>query len=128
VAYFMNELRPVFYSGRQLAEITNVPVLAIVGMIWIERHMTQQRRALWGYSAATVALVLVAVITLLIQSPTSHSIHRLLACASSNERAAPSAGGALVVSRFAFPHCRKSCAPSAAARDYAWRQSANTGS
>jgi hypothetical protein len=58
VAYFMNELRPVFYSGRQLAEITNVPVLAIVGMIWIERHMAQQRRALWGYSAATVALVL----------------------------------------------------------------------
>jgi len=79
VTYFMNELRPVFCSGRQLAEITNVPVLAIVGMTWIERHMAQQRRALWAYSAATAALVLVAVITLLIQSPTSHFIHRLLA-------------------------------------------------
>jgi polysaccharide chain length determinant protein (PEP-CTERM system associated) len=79
VAYVMNELRPVFHSGRQLAEITHVPVLAIVGMIWIERHMAQQRRALWAYFTATAALVLVAVITLLIQSPTSHFIHRLLA-------------------------------------------------
>ena len=79
VAYFMNELRPVFHSGRRLAEVTNVPVLATVDMICIEAHMAQQRRALWAYSAATAALVLVAVITLLIQTPTSHFIHRLLA-------------------------------------------------
>jgi len=79
VAYFMNELRPVFYSERQLAEISNVPVLATVGMLWIESHVAQQRRALWAYCAVTVALVLVAVIALLIQSPTSQFIHRLLA-------------------------------------------------
>jgi len=79
VAYLMNELRPVFYSGRQLAEITNLPVLGSVGMTWIERHIARQRLALWAYSAATAALVAVAVITLLFQSPTSHVIHRLLA-------------------------------------------------
>jgi len=79
VAYLMNELRPVFYSGRQLGEITNVPVLGIVSMTWTDRHMARQRYALWAYSAATAALVSVAVITLLMQTPTSHFIHALLA-------------------------------------------------
>jgi polysaccharide chain length determinant protein (PEP-CTERM system associated) len=79
VAYLMNELRPVFYSGRQLGEITNVPVLGIVGMTWTDRHVARRRCALWAYSAATAALVSVAVITLLMQTPTSHFIHALLA-------------------------------------------------
>ena len=78
VAYLMNELRPVFYSGRQLGELTNVPVLGIVGMTWPDRHKARQRRAVWAYSAATAALVLLAVITLLMQTATSHFIHGLL--------------------------------------------------
>jgi hypothetical protein len=79
VAYLMNELRPVFYSGRQLGEIISLPVLGIVSMTGIERHLSQERRALWAYSAATAALVLVAVVALVVQSPTSHFIHALMA-------------------------------------------------
>ena len=78
VAYFMNELSPVFYSAHQLGEITSLPVLGIVGMTGIDRHVSQEWRALWAYSAATATLVLVAVITLLVQSPTSHFIHALM--------------------------------------------------
>jgi polysaccharide chain length determinant protein (PEP-CTERM system associated) len=78
VAYLMNELRPVFYSGRQLGEIISLPVLGIVSMTGIERHLSQERRALWAYSAATAALVLVAVVALVVQSPTSHFIHALM--------------------------------------------------
>jgi hypothetical protein len=44
----------------------------------MERRMARQRLALWAYSAATAALVLVAVITLLVQSQTSRFVHGLI--------------------------------------------------
>ncbi len=78
-AYLMNELRPVFYSGPQLAEITKLPVIAILGTTQPEQRMAEHRRAVWAYSAATVALMVLALITLLTQTPTSQFIHRLLA-------------------------------------------------
>jgi len=79
VAYFLHQLRPVFTSARQLGEVTQLPVLGIVSMTWMERHKAQERRAVWAYSAATAALVLVAVIMLLIQSTTSQFLHGLIA-------------------------------------------------
>jgi polysaccharide chain length determinant protein (PEP-CTERM system associated) len=79
VAYFMHQLRPVFTSARQLGEVTQLPVLGIVSMTWMERHKAQERRAVWAYSAATAVLVLMAVIVLLIQSPTSQFLHGLIA-------------------------------------------------
>ena len=79
VAYFMHQLRPVFTSARQLGDATQLPVLGIVSMTWMERHKAQERRAVWAVSAATAALVVVAVIMLLIQGPTSQLLHGLVA-------------------------------------------------
>jgi len=72
-------LRPVFYSARQLGEFTELPVIGIVDGMRMEQRMAQELRALWAYCGATAALVLAAVITLLVQSATSHFIHQLMA-------------------------------------------------
>src|ERR1700681_3500879 len=53
VAYLMHQLRPVFTSTRQLAELTQLPVLGAVSMTWVERHKARERRAMWVYCAAT---------------------------------------------------------------------------
>jgi len=43
VAYLMHQLRPVFVSARQLTELTQLPVLGVVSMTWLERHKAQAR-------------------------------------------------------------------------------------
>ncbi len=79
VAYLMHQLRPVFTSTRQLTELTQLPVLGSVSMTWLERHKAAGRRAVWTYSVAAAALVLLAFLTVAIQGPTSHFLHGLVA-------------------------------------------------
>jgi polysaccharide chain length determinant protein (PEP-CTERM system associated) len=79
VAYLMHQLRPVFTSVRQLSELTQLPVIGVVSMTWLERHRARERRAIWVYSAATAVLVLVAVVMLLTESLTSQLLHGLIA-------------------------------------------------
>ena len=78
-AYFMNQLRPTFSSARQLAERTQISVLGIVSMTWMEQHKARERRAMWACGAVAAALVLIAVIVLLTQSATSRLIHGVMA-------------------------------------------------
>jgi polysaccharide chain length determinant protein (PEP-CTERM system associated) len=79
VAYLMHELRPVFSSARQLIELTQLPVLGVVSMTWLERHKAESRRAVWKYSMALGALVVVALVMLLTENTTSHLLRRLVA-------------------------------------------------
>ena len=79
VAYFMHQLRPVFTSTRQLTELTQLPVLGSVSMTWLERHKAAGRRAIWTYSIAAGALVVLALFTVIIQGPTSRLLHGLMA-------------------------------------------------
>jgi polysaccharide chain length determinant protein (PEP-CTERM system associated) len=79
VAYLLHQLRPVFTSTRQLTELTQLPVLGAVSMTWLERHKAAGRRAVWTYSVATAALVLLAFFTVAIQGPTSRFLHGLVA-------------------------------------------------
>jgi polysaccharide chain length determinant protein (PEP-CTERM system associated) len=79
VAYVLHQLRPVFTSTRQLTELTQLPVLGSVSMTWLERHKAAGRRAIWAYSTAAAALVLVALFTLAIQGPTSRFLQGLMA-------------------------------------------------
>ncbi len=79
VAYLMHQLRPVFTSARQLTELTQLPVLGVVSMTWLERHRARDRRAMWAYSAATCVLVLLAVLMLLTETFTSQFLHGLIA-------------------------------------------------
>jgi polysaccharide chain length determinant protein (PEP-CTERM system associated) len=79
VAYVMHQLRPVFTSARQLADFTQLPVLGVVSMTWLERHRAQGRRAVWVYSVATAVLLLVAGLMLLTESMASRLLHGLMA-------------------------------------------------
>jgi polysaccharide chain length determinant protein (PEP-CTERM system associated) len=79
VGYLLHQLRPVFTSARQLAELTQLPVLGMVSMTWLERHKAEERRALWVYSAAAGGLVIVALIMQLIESAASQLLHGMIA-------------------------------------------------
>lgn len=79
VAYLMHQVRPVFASARQLAELTQLPVLGVVSMTWLERHQAQARHAVWVYSMAVAVLIVVAAVTLLTESASSHFLHGLIA-------------------------------------------------
>jgi polysaccharide chain length determinant protein (PEP-CTERM system associated) len=79
VAYVLHKLRPVFTSTRQLTELTQLPVLGSVSMTWLERHKAAGRRAIWSYSTAVGALVVLALFTLAIQGPTSRFLQGLMA-------------------------------------------------
>jgi len=79
VAYVMHQLRPVFVSARQLTELTQLPVLGVVSMTWLERHQVQARQAVRIYSMAVAVLIAVAAVTLLTQSAASHFLHGLFA-------------------------------------------------
>ncbi len=79
VAYFMHQLRPVFTSTRQLNELTQLPVLGSVSMTWLERHKAEGRRAIWAYSAAGAALVLIAIVALATENAAARLIHGLTA-------------------------------------------------
>jgi polysaccharide chain length determinant protein (PEP-CTERM system associated) len=78
-AYVLHQLRPVFVTTRQLAELTQLPVLGVVSMTWLERHQALARHAVWVYSMAVGVLIAVAALMLLIQSATSHFLHGLIA-------------------------------------------------
>jgi len=79
VAYLMHQIRPVFASARQLAELTQLPVLGVVSMTWLERHQAQARHAVWVYSMAVAVLIGAAAVTLLTESAASHFVHGLIA-------------------------------------------------
>ncbi len=78
VAYVLHKLRPVFTSTRQLTELTQLPVLGSVSMTWLERHKAAGRRAIWAYSTAVGALVVLARFTLASQGPTSRFLQGLM--------------------------------------------------
>lgn len=78
-AYLMHQLRPVFVSARQLTELTQLPVLGVVSMTWLERHQAQARHAVWVYSMAVAVLIVLAAVTLLTESAASHFLHGLTA-------------------------------------------------
>jgi polysaccharide chain length determinant protein (PEP-CTERM system associated) len=79
VAYLMHQLRPVFTSARQLTELTQLPVLGVVSMTWLERHKARERRAIWVYSFATAILVLLAGAMLIVGTAASQLLHGLTA-------------------------------------------------
>jgi hypothetical protein len=79
VAYLMHQVRPVVASARQLAELTQLPVLGVVSMTWLERHQAQARHAVWVYSMAVAVLIAAAAMMLLTQSATSRFLQGLIA-------------------------------------------------
>ena len=56
-AFFLAQLNPTFASRRALMEVTNLPVLGGVSMIWTDSQMRKRRMDLWGFSLVIVILM-----------------------------------------------------------------------
>ncbi len=73
-AYLTSVMRPVFSNVRQLAEVTQLPVLGAVSMTWLEAHRARLRIDALRYTGAVLALFLVAAVIVVLQSRIAHLV------------------------------------------------------
>jgi len=78
LAYLLHQLKPVFSSTRQLGEITGLPVLGFVNMIFLGRHQAVARRSAIAYVAIGVLLAVVATLMLVVQSDATRMLRGLI--------------------------------------------------
>jgi hypothetical protein len=57
IAFLMAQLRPVFFDRRQLSEVTGVPVLGSINMIWVPRQRFRRRLANFAFAIALILLI-----------------------------------------------------------------------
>lgn len=57
-AFFMSQLKPVFFSGRELRQVLAVPLLGSVAMNYSPAMRRQQRLGLSGFAAVSAGLLL----------------------------------------------------------------------
>jgi hypothetical protein len=57
IAFLLAQLRPVFFDRRQLSEVTGVPVLGSINMIWVPRQRFRRRLANFTFAIALVLLI-----------------------------------------------------------------------
>lgn len=72
VAFVASQLRPVFFDGKSLRDVTGIQVLGIVTMLPNEGRRLQERRSLYRFLLAGVGLVVaygtgVAILTFMLQ-------------------------------------------------------------
>lgn len=58
-AFFMSQLRPVFFTGRDLRQTLAVPLLGSVAMHWSPAEQRQRKIAVSGFAASGLVLLLV---------------------------------------------------------------------
>jgi polysaccharide chain length determinant protein (PEP-CTERM system associated) len=56
-AYIANEVKPTFYDGRSLREVSGLPLLGVVSMIMSEPKRLAERRSLYRFAGGVGALV-----------------------------------------------------------------------
>lgn len=69
LTWLVNQMRPVFHSGRRLAEVTGLQVLAAISRTFEDQHRLDRKRELFRFTAATIALVIVYAVANIIQNP-----------------------------------------------------------
>jgi polysaccharide chain length determinant protein (PEP-CTERM system associated) len=79
VAYLLHMMRPVFNSGRQLSELTGLPVLGVVSMTWIDRYTAEAKRSAFIYAGAAGTLFVLGILVVLVQGRASSFLQRLIA-------------------------------------------------
>jgi len=78
LAYLLHQLKPVFSSTRQLGEITGLPVLGLVNMIFLGRHQAMARRGAVAYAFIGILLVMAGAVMLAIQSNATRLLRSLI--------------------------------------------------
>ncbi|WP_137938929.1 XrtA system polysaccharide chain length determinant [Chitinivorax sp. B] len=58
VALLLSQLRPTFNSRRELREITGLPILGSISMIWTPEQQRRSRRGIWIYASSYAGLIL----------------------------------------------------------------------
>jgi polysaccharide chain length determinant protein (PEP-CTERM system associated) len=77
-AYLMHMFKPVFCDSRSLANATGLPVLGAVMNGWLDKERATLRAGLMRYVAASAALFVVFVVTLLVQQPAARMLRHAL--------------------------------------------------
>lgn len=78
IAWIASKLRPVFYHGTTLAEITGLPVIGVVSMAWLEKHRAAIIRGYLGYAAIACLLVVTAVVAVVLRETGSKFVQQLI--------------------------------------------------
>ena len=58
IAFVMSQIRPVFFDGATLRQVTQLPLLGVVGLIPSEEQRRRESRSLKRFIMATVAFLL----------------------------------------------------------------------
>jgi hypothetical protein len=74
----LHQAKPAFSSVRTLADVTGLPVLGSVGRVWPQKRLSEERRRLMMFSAATAMLLVTFCVFLLIHQPAARIAHKLL--------------------------------------------------
>ena len=72
MAFVASQLRPVFFDGKSLRDVTGIPVLGIVTLLPNEARRLQERASLYRFLLAGIGLIItygagVAVLTFMSQ-------------------------------------------------------------
>lgn len=57
MAFVASQLRPVFFDGKSLREVTGIPVLGMVTLLPNEARRLQERASLYRFLLAGIALI-----------------------------------------------------------------------
>jgi polysaccharide chain length determinant protein (PEP-CTERM system associated) len=57
IAFLMSQIRPTFQSQGEMWEITGVPVLGTVSMIWTEQEKARQKKGVYAFAISFLFLL-----------------------------------------------------------------------
>jgi hypothetical protein len=78
VTFLMHQVKPVFSSARNLADLTGLPVLGAVSRTWLDKQREEMRRGLMRYAAVSGLLLALFVIVVSVQQPASRFLRQIL--------------------------------------------------
>lgn len=64
MAFAMAQMRPTFYSQKQLLEKTGLPVLGVVSMVWSREQLQSRRKNILFYSGFLLLLLLIFAVVM----------------------------------------------------------------
>jgi polysaccharide chain length determinant protein (PEP-CTERM system associated) len=78
VTFLMHQVKPVFSSARNLADLTGLPVLGAVSRTWLEKQRAEMRGGLMRYAAVSGLLLALFVVVVSVQQPASRLLRQIL--------------------------------------------------